>query len=471
MKKLQTLFAVALLGGVAANAQAQTDKLSTISVQWAEPQAKEMGLYKVENCELVPIATSQVVDGKLAYAFYPQKEGYYAIAKHPRSAMYCYVFYFKPGDNLSFAIEDDDYTLTNADGITNTPENRALAAWQDLVHPLEAKSIYFMGKMSTFRDFFPQLEQMLPQIKAYPKANTPNSHFNASFEDYKRFNLAEIANMLLQTPRTEHPQAADYIAYYKQNYLNELTSSTAILDYPRGLDVIENSYLNPFRADTSLSEDDFMLKMRHAQEALLEGNTIVNDTVRGEFMLAGTETIRTYPGIMEYKQKYGNLLVTEDQQKRFRDIVAKYDDNSEGHEAIDFRFQDVNGKQVALSDFKGKVVYVDVWATWCGPCKGEIPHLIKLEEAYHDNPNIVFMSVSVDKSKDIDKWKQMLKDKGMGGVQLFAGDRSDEIMKPYKITGIPRFMLFDKEGKVVNADVPRPSSGEIKALLDATLKK
>ena len=68
---------------------------------------------------------------------------------------------------------------------------------------------------------------------------------------------------------------------------------------------------------------------------------------------------------MDYKQKYGKLLVTEDQQRRFREIVAKYDDNSAGHEAIDFKFQDVNGKQVALSDFKGKVVYVDVWATWC----------------------------------------------------------------------------------------------------------
>ena len=131
----------------------------------------------------------------------------------------------------------------------------------------------------------------------------------------------------------------------------------------------------------------------------------------------------------------------------------------------------MNGKQVALSDFKGKVVYVDVWATWCGPCNAEIPHLIKLEEAYHNNPNIVFMSVSVDKQKDFEKWKKMLTDKGMGGVQLFAGDRSDEIMKPYKITGIPRFMLFDKEGRVVDADAPRPSSGEIKALLDATLKK
>ena len=126
---------------------------------------------------------------------------------------------------------------------------------------------------------------------------------------------------------------------------------------------------------------------------------------------------------------------------------------------------------MALSDFRGKVVYVDVWATWCGPCNAEIPHLIKLEEAYHNNPNIVFMSVSVDKQKDFEKWKQMLKDKGMGGVQLFSGDRSDEIMKPYKITGIPRFMLFDKDGRVVDADAPRPSSGEIKALLDATLKK
>ena len=471
MKKLQTLFAVALLSGVAANAQTQTDALSTISVQWAEPQATEMGLYRIENGKLTEIATAQVTNGRFAFAFHPQKEGYYAIAKHPRSAMYRYVFYFKPGDNLSFAIEGDDYTLTDADGIANTPENRTLAAWQDLVHPLEAKSIYFMGKMSTFRDFFPQMEQMMPQIKAYPKADTPNARFNASFENYKRFNLAEIANMLLQTPRTEHPQAADYIAYYKQNYLPELTSSTAILDYPRGLDIIENSYLNPLRADTSLSEDDFILKMRHAQEALLEGNTIANDTVRGEFVLAGTETIKTYPGIMAYKEKYGHLLVTEDQQQRLREIIGKYDDNSEGHEAIDFRFQDVDGKQVALSDFKGKVVYVDVWATWCGPCNAEIPHLIKLEEAYHNNPNIVFMSVSVDKQKDIEKWKKMLKDKGMGGVQLFSGDRSDEITKPYKITGIPRFMLFGKDGRVVDADAPRPSSGEIKALLDATLKK
>lgn len=470
MKPIQSLLATTLLCSVTANAQ--TTALSSIVGHWTEPKAQEMGLYHIKNSELHEIARSKVINGRFAFAFYPEEEGYYAIAQRPQAASYRYTFYFKPGDCLSFEINGDDYTLTETDGINNTPENKAIAQWQDLVHPLEAKAIYFMGgNISTFRDFFPQLEQMLPQIEAFPKADTPNARFNASFENYKKFDMRQITSMFLNTPRTEHPKAGDYIDYYRHDPLPELTTSTAILDYPGGVDLIGRCYRNLLRTDTNLPAEELSKRMRNMDDYLLSSKAIANDTVRGEFMLAGTETIRTYPGIMEYKQKYGNLLVTEDQQKRFRDIVAKYDDNSEGHEAIDFRFQDVNGKQVALSDFKGKVVYVDVWATWCGPCKGEIPHLIKLEEAYHDNPNIVFMSVSVDKSKDIDKWKQMLKDKGMGGVQLFAGDRSDEIMKPYKITGIPRFMLFDKEGKVVNADAPRPSSGEIKALLDATLKK
>ena len=210
--------------------------------------------------------------------------------------------------------------------------------------------------------------------------------------------------------------------------------------------------------------------MKNAQDNILKEQLIVNDTVKGEFILDGAKFIRTYPGIMEYKQKYAQYLITDSQKARFNEIIAKYDDNSAGHDAIDFKFEDVNGKQIALSDFKGKVVYVDVWATWCGPCNREIPHMIKLEESYHNNPNIVFMSVSVDSRKDYDKWKNMLKEKGMGGIQLFAGERSDEIMNPYKIKGIPRFMLFGKDGKVINADAPRPSSSEIKTIINTALK-
>lgn len=470
MKQFTKIYALAsllLCSGASAYAQ---DNLSVIQGKWiGEAKARKMGLYAVENGALNELATSQVNRNLFSFAFTPEKEGYYVISgDNPRASTYRYIFYFKPGDDLDLELEEDTYRLT---GKQNTPENQAIERWHEVVQPLEGKAVYFMGKISTYKDFFPLLESKLKEISSLPKANTKNERFNASFEDYKTFDLLHIALMFLNTPRTEHPQSKDYIDFYRHVNLQDLTRTTAILDYPDGIDLIDQSYLAGIRANPSIPKDKIGGYMRRAQDAILEQQLVTNDTLKGELVLDGTQTIKTYPGIMEYKQKYARYLITDDQQKRFNEIVARYDDNSAGHEAIDFRFQDVNGKQVALSDFKGKVVYVDVWATWCGPCKGEIPHLIKLEEAYHDNPDIVFMSVSVDKSKDIDKWKQMLKDKGMGGVQLFAGDRSDEVMSPYKIKGIPRFMLFDKDGKVINADAPRPSSSEIKAVLDAALKK
>jgi len=135
--------------------------------------------------------------------------------------------------------------------------------------------------------------------------------------------------------------------------------------------------------------------------------------------------------------------------------------------AMDFTYPDINGNEVSLSDFEGSYVYVDVWATWCGPCKREIPHLVQLEKDYHDK-NIVFLSVSVDEDKDHEAWLNMLEEKEMGGVQLFASGWS-KITKDYKINGIPRFMLFDTEGNIVNVRTSRPSNPETRDLFDQLL--
>ena len=123
----------------------------------------------------------------------------------------------------------------------------------------------------------------------------------------------------------------------------------------------------------------------------------------------------------------------------------------------------------SLTDFKGKVVLVDVWATWCGPCKAEIPHLKKMEEDMR-NQDVVFMSVSVDEQKDFQKWKDFVAKEELKGVQMFAAGWSD-IAKNYNIKGIPRFMVFDKKGNIVTIDSPRPSSKELKLLLENELKK
>lgn len=135
-----------------------------------------------------------------------------------------------------------------------------------------------------------------------------------------------------------------------------------------------------------------------------------------------------------------------------------------------FKYENHKGGVTSLEDLKGKYVYVDVWATWCGPCRQEIPFLQKTEAAYHGK-NIEFVSISVDEQKNHDKWSKFVTEKNLGGIQLLADkDWKSDFVQGYKINGIPRFILISPEGKIVNADAPRPSSPELVTLLDSLVK-
>lgn len=132
-----------------------------------------------------------------------------------------------------------------------------------------------------------------------------------------------------------------------------------------------------------------------------------------------------------------------------------------GKPSPSFNFENHKGGSTSLDDLKGKVVYIDVWATWCGPCIGEIPHLKELEKKYHGK-NIEFVSISVDEKKNYEKWKQFVTDQGLVGTQLIAdNDWNSDFVKSYLISGIPRFILIDTEGKIVSSNAPRPSNPEI----------
>ncbi|ETN96434.1 Thiol-disulfide isomerase or thioredoxin [Zhouia amylolytica] len=132
-------------------------------------------------------------------------------------------------------------------------------------------------------------------------------------------------------------------------------------------------------------------------------------------------------------------------------------------------YENYKGGTTSLEDLKGKYVYVDVWATWCGPCKREIPFLKEVEKEYHGK-DIEFVSISVDKAADKEKWKQMVADKELKGVQLFADkDWSSDFVKNYAITGIPRFILIDPDGNIISADAPRPSNPKLKETLNTLL--
>jgi len=170
------------------------------------------------------------------------------------------------------------------------------------------------------------------------------------------------------------------------------------------------------------------------------------------------------------KMQEGLLGAFKQQQARaigFADFIGKpsptFDD-----------YENYKGGTTSLADLKGKYVYVDVWATWCGPCIAEIPSLKKVEKAYHGK-NIEFVSISVDDGRGFKAenkelalaaskkgWKKMIAEKEMGGIQLFSDKAwQSDFVQGYKIQGIPRFILIDPAGNIVNADAPRPSSPKL----------
>ncbi len=152
--------------------------------------------------------------------------------------------------------------------------------------------------------------------------------------------------------------------------------------------------------------------------------------------------------------------------ERIEELVATWDQLEDGNQAPDFDGLTPEGKKVNLSELQGKYVYIDVWATWCGPCIAEIPSLKTLEMEYHGK-DIVFLGVSIDQEKDREKWRKFIVDREIPGLQIMEDkDWSSEIAVQYNIKGIPRYILIDDKGKIVTANAPRPSNPEAKNLFN-----
>ncbi len=140
-----------------------------------------------------------------------------------------------------------------------------------------------------------------------------------------------------------------------------------------------------------------------------------------------------------------------------------------GAEAPKFSLPGFDGQTYSLDDFKGQLVYLDFWATWCGPCRREIPHLKRLKDEYKGKP-IAFVAISVDDNKAA--WEKMVKDDKLDGYQLHAPNAwLEQATIDYQVAGIPTFVLIDANGKIIDYPAPRPSEDETTLLIDKYLKE
>ena len=168
-------------------------------------------------------------------------------------------------------------------------------------------------------------------------------------------------------------------------------------------------------------------------------------------------------------EKIMALLVSKEMKDRLNTRLQTAQSTTPGAKSVGFEYESVDGAKVSLSDFKGKYVYVDIWATWCGPCIKQMPDLKELIKEY-EGKNIAFVVISVDEKKDIAKWKKMVPIYNVGGTHLIADNAlKSEFMKAYSVSLIPRSILLDVDGNVINNNAPKPSDNNLKNILNQLL--
>lgn len=171
-----------------------------------------------------------------------------------------------------------------------------------------------------------------------------------------------------------------------------------------------------------------------------------------EYFGLSAKTIELYN---EFNTKTKNQVY----QNQLKKAYGKWNTIAKDELAPDIAALNKEGKEVHLHDLRGKVVYIDTWATWCRPCAEEMPYLNEIKEHYANNDDVIILGISID--NDMDLWKKYLERKNMNGEQWrVEGGFESQYTSDYLVKSIPRFILIDKEGKIVEASAPKPSHKE-----------
>lgn len=367
-------------------------------------------------------------------------------------------FFLFPGDSIYISLDTRQFDESIRYSGKGAEKNNYLAAKFLKEEAVGTSSAQLFSMSPTdFKQKFEThtlaLEETLEASSAEPK-----------FKEIEKRNLRYGYLSLL----AQYPEAYEYFTGkapdLPEGYLKELEG----ISY----DNSEDYDLIPFYRDLIINK--YMLDIEKASstpelEKMVAGiqSTDIKEDVLGALYYRISSTNPESEGLNEIIQKYSanDQLKRQSLQKTnsVRNLLG-------GKPSPKFAYKDVNGKMVSLDDFKGKLVYIDVWATWCGPCIQEIPALKKLKKDYQ-NKNLEIISISIDVARDYEKWEKMLSEKQLDGVQLFADkDWQSDFVKAYGIDAIPRFLLIDKHGNILNADAPRPSSLQIREIFNQELQ-
>ena len=451
MKKIFFLFAAVTLFSCSGN---KTVNESTISGTILNNPEAYVLLTEANNADTINLAA----DGTFSFTKTLDRGGNYYLQANRKFA----IIYLEPGKNIgvSFDATAFDSTLTfSGDLVAENNYNRSINVLNRQISR-KSRELYALSP-SEYLDGVTadrlSRENLLKEFMAENPGVSEN-FINSEMTGYEFMYYGSLLNFetyhkyYAETETVELPD--DWYAFMDNIDIN----NAEFINIPACLNVISGIIEKKINESATLGDDAWGTpELLEAQFNWIAEN-ITNPVVAEYFMNSYVTQVVDYQGpagIEKYIDIYKEKSVNEENKSALAEKLIEWAPLTPGNMAPAFTLPDINGEEVSLSDFEGKYVYIDFWATWCGPCKVEIPVLAELAKEYRDK-NIVIMSISVDRDKQA--WIDMVTEEKPAWLQLHDGIMMND---NYLVKYIPTFVLIDREGKILNARAPRPSSGDV----------
>lgn len=411
--------------------------------------------------------TSKIVDGKFQMNLMLNEPGLYEL----RYSGLTMPLYLHPKDNIqvSFDGQQIDKTIKFAGSNPNIQDYLFKKSFMNQGVKRKQQQAFQLSEADFIKEANAQYEKEKTFLNDYQKNNGKLPDYFVGMEmidiEYDRalqYNSYETYKSYYDKNNTATPLSADF--------KNQLSN----LDLNNDNNMVSEKYRNYLfsnlynQASTIIKQDDskdmtmvgFDLIDKNHNAPAVKSHLMHNMFMQHLKMMGADDLEDLLP-------RYQQGVTNPNHIAEAKTEINKWAGLTKGKAAPTFAYPDKDGKVTSLESLKGNVVVVDIWATWCGPCKREIPALEKLQEKYKDK-DVAFLSVSID--RDPKAWRKMLDQKHLKGIQLIADQAGNsQICKDYKVQGIPRFLLIDQEGKIVSAKAPRPSSGQLEAAIEGLL--
>lgn len=390
----------------------------------------------------------------------------------------CVLMYLEPGDSIF--VDFDNWNLERTLAFSGT--TRAVEQ-NNYLKDIETAMYPYLGgnnSMHFYRDLndleYPEHAEMLKKIQyKFLKKYQRNTTFSNQFLNFAKTEIEyNWAASLLNYPAyhqffnsLKNPVILDekyYKFLRKVNYdkLHDINSEA----YRNFLDAFVNYHL-----DNMPTKQNVLHRYFYKNRIAVIRNYFVGTSLN--YMLAQTFESAYQRGQLFDLARDVEGFLTSDALDSYKDYINKLyivaSTLRPGQPAPTFKLENLNGELVNLEDLRGKVLYIDFWATWCGPCKEEIKHSIRVKENIK-NEDILFVYITLDKDKN--HWKRFVRNNNIHdhGLHLIADKEFESaIAEAYNVTGVPTFYIIDKEGRIASNTPKRPSQPGIEQELQAVI--